>query len=128
MTRDKLFGKPHELKRRRPGSAEQPKDGAAPTYDRDRRSLFFLGRLVKALHRSAGNQELILLAFQELRWPPRIDDPLPIMPGKNPKKRLHDTIESLNELHEAPLLRFGGDGTGCGVRWWLLDPSPIDHR
>jgi hypothetical protein len=65
-------------------------------------------------------QEAILMAFEEENWPPRIDDPLPVHPDMLPKRRLHDTIKSLNRNQKRPLIRFMGDGTGEGVRWESL--------
>jgi hypothetical protein len=65
-------------------------------------------------------QEAILIAFEEERWPPRIDDPLPGSPDLLPKRRLHDTIKSLNRNQKNRLVRFMGDGTGEGVRWELV--------
>ena len=39
--------------------------------------LSFGVRIVKRFPRAARNQEIILSAFEEEGWPPRIDDPLP---------------------------------------------------
>ena len=68
----------------------------------------------------ARNQEIILSAFEEEGWPPRIDDPLPPSRNVEPKRRLHDTIKWLNRDQEARVLAFLGDGTGEGVRWRSL--------
>jgi hypothetical protein len=70
-------------------------------------------------------QEAILMAFEEEQWPPRIDDPLPGHPDLLPKRRLHDTIKSLNRNQKNSLIRFMGDGTGEGIRWELI-PSRND--
>jgi hypothetical protein len=67
-------------------------------------------------------QEAILMAFEEEKWPPRIDDPLPGNADLLPKRRLHDTIKSLNRNQKNCLVRFMGDGTGEGVRWELVTP------
>jgi hypothetical protein len=88
-----------------------------PTWDRDRQQLR-LGRInVKEFKVPAPNQEAILAAFQEENWPPRIDDPLPPLADMEPKRRLHDTISSLNRNQKVPLIRFLGDGSGEGIRW-----------
>jgi hypothetical protein len=73
--------------------------------------------LIKAFKVPAPNQEVILAAFEEERWPPRIDDPLAPVPGLEAKRRLHETITSLNRNQRHPLISFHGDGSGQGVRW-----------
>jgi hypothetical protein len=88
-----------------------------PTWDRDRQQLRLGNLIVKQFKVPAANQEAILAAFQEEDWPVRIDDPLPPKSDQDPKRRLHDTINSLNRNQKRPLLRFVGDGSGEGVRW-----------
>lgn len=90
---------------------------APPTWDRDRQQLRVGKAIIKEYKLPAPNQEAILAAFQEENWPPRIDDPLPPQGEIDPKRRLHDTITSLNRNQKEPLLRFLGDGSGEGVRW-----------
>jgi hypothetical protein len=75
------------------------------------------GKLVKRFRVPSPNQERILAAFEEEGWPPRIDDPLPPHPEQEPKRRLRDTIKSLNRHQINRLLHLTGDGTGQGVRW-----------
>jgi hypothetical protein len=77
--------------------------------------------VVKRFKAPAANQETILAAFEEEEWPPRIDDPLPPSPDLEPKRRLHDTINSLNRNQKKQLLRFFGDGSGMGIRWELVN-------
>ena len=36
------------------------------------------------------------------------------------KRRLHDTINSLNRCQKHSMIRFIGDGTGEGIRWELI--------
>jgi len=93
--------------------------GTQPVWDRDRRELRLGGELVKVFKLPSPMQETILMAFEEEHWPPRIDDPLPTHPEMLPKRRLHDTIKSLNRNQKNALVRFMGDGTGEGVRWEL---------
>jgi hypothetical protein len=88
-----------------------------PFWDRDRQELRVGPRVVKQFKVPAPNQEVILAAFHEEDWPARIDDPLPPRPEMEPKRRLHDTINSLNRNQKAELVRFLGDGSGEGVRW-----------
>lgn len=105
-----------------------PKENQAdlvPTWDHDRQELR-MGRIViKQFKAPAANQEMILAAFQEEGWPPRIDDPLPQNSDQDPKRRLHDTINSLNRNQKHPLVRFLGDGSGQGVRWDLAKPLSL---
>ena len=98
-------------------------DGPVPQWDRDRQELRVGGVIVKQFKVPARNQELILATFQEEGWPVRIDDPLPQHPGVDSKRRLHDTVNSLNRSHKTRLMRFMGDGRGLGVRWTLVQPT-----
>ena len=92
-----------------------------PRWDRDRQEFRVGGQLVKAFKLPSPNQRMILMAFEEEGWPPRIDDPLPPHNHVDPKRRLHDTIKSLNRNQKSSLIRFMGDGTGQGVRWHLVE-------
>jgi hypothetical protein len=91
-----------------------------PKWDRDRRELRVGNKLIKVFKLPSPMQEAILMAFEEEKWPPRIDDPLPGHPDYPPKRRLHDTIKSLNRNQKNCLIRFMGDGTGEGIRWELI--------
>lgn len=88
-----------------------------PIWDRQRRELRVAGVMVKQFKVPAANQEAILAAFDEEGWPVRVDDPLPPRPEQDPKRRLHDTINSLNRNQKHPLVRFTGDGSGQGILW-----------
>ena len=88
-----------------------------PNWDKDRRQLRLGGHTVKHYKVPAANQEIILAVFEEEGWPHRIDDPLPLTGSIEPKRRLHDTINSLNRNQRESLLRFSGDGNGEGVCW-----------
>jgi len=88
-----------------------------PVWDAELHELCVGQLLVKCFKWPALNQETVLSAFQEEDWPKRIDDPLPPRPELDPKRRLHDTIKSLNRNQKNRLIRFKGDGTGQGVRW-----------
>jgi len=88
-----------------------------PLWDPDLSRLTFANVIVKEYRTPAPNQQLILSVFQEEGWPPRIDDPLPPHPDLEPKRRLHETIISLNRNQRNRILRFCGDGHGQGVRW-----------
>jgi hypothetical protein len=88
-----------------------------PCWDAQLQRLYWNGVLVKQYRVPAANQQLILAAFEEERWPPRIDDPLPQSGGIDPIARLHDAIKRLNRNQISQLLVFGGDGSGRGVMW-----------
>lgn len=96
---------------------ETPHSRMAPHWDSDLQELRVNGLIVKRFKVPAPNQEMILAAFEEEHWPARIDDPLPPHPDQDPKRRLHDTIVSLNRNHKSRMIRFMGDGSGQGVRW-----------
>lgn len=105
-----------------PGSPRTvvPAGQITPTWDRDRRQLRLGSAIVKEFKVPAMNQEIILAVFEEERWPPKIDDPLPRKPEIDPQRRLHDTINSLNRRQRRHLVHFGADGLGCGIRWELV--------
>jgi hypothetical protein len=105
------------------GSAAKPAPKMVPRWDRDRQELRVGPYLVKQFKVPALNQERILAAFEEEGWPVRIDDPLPPQQEQDPKRRLHDTINSLNRKQKHRLMRFMGDGTGQGIRWSLITAS-----
>lgn len=90
---------------------------ARPHWDPTKRELRVGGVLVKRFRVPAPNQELVLSAFEEERWPPRIDDPLPPNGEVSPKQRLRTTIHCLNRNMKRPVIRFQGDGTGKGICW-----------
>ena len=99
-----------------------------PKWDSARQRLTFGTTIIKEFKVPAANQEMIISAFEEEGWPPRIDDPLPPQPEQDPKRRLHDTINSLNRNQKSFLLRFLGDGSGQGIRWEpveVANGSPI---
>jgi hypothetical protein len=99
------------------------KSSAPPSWDRAHRVLVFAGQVIKRFNWPARNQELILTAFEEMGWPDRIDDPLPITEGISQKDRLHDTIKCLNRKRIIKSIRFAGDGTGQGVCWRPSDEA-----
>ncbi len=89
----------------------------SPSWDRNRQELKVGNTVVKRFRVPAANQESILAAFEEEHWPPRIDDPLPPHPEQSPKRRLQETIKSLNRNQRTSMIRFLGDGSGQGVLW-----------
>ena len=93
-----------------------PKD-QRPTWDTDRKELWFGPHLIKRFRFQSPNQETILTVFHEDGWPSKIDDPLPPVPNQTSRQRLHDAIKNLNRHRLSRMIRFAGDGTGEGVRW-----------
>jgi len=91
-----------------------------PVWDGPRRELRVGQVVIKRYCVPAENQEAILAAFEEESWPVHIDDPLAPVPGIDPKRRLHSTIQCLNRNQQVQLVHFRGDGYGRGVRWELL--------
>ncbi|REJ67841.1 MAG: hypothetical protein DWQ31_10140 [Planctomycetota bacterium] len=96
-------------------------DEAVPFWDQDRRELRLMGALIKQFRLPSPNQETVLQAFEEEGWPTRVDDPLPPVSDIDPKRRLHDTIKSLNRHQKAKRIRFMGDGRGEGILWESLE-------
>lgn len=101
----------------------KPSPRVVPHWDADMQELRINGLIVKQFKVPAPNQEMVLAAFEEEQWPARIDDPLPPQADQDPKRRLHDTIVSLNRSHKHRLIRFMGDGSGEGVRWTVIGDS-----
>ena len=90
---------------------------ALPQWNSQRRELSLDGLLVKKFRTAAANQELVIVAFKEERWPHRIDDPLPPDSELDFRCRLINTIKQLNRSQVNPLIRFSGDGSGKGILW-----------
>ena len=90
---------------------------SGPHWDARTRMLSFDGVVVKHFKVPAGNQELVLSAFQEEGWPRIIDDPLPPVADIDAKRRLHDTINRLNRNQKHRMMRFSGNGSGRAVGW-----------
>ena len=102
-----------------PGQGADSLRTSKPRWDSDRHQLRLGKDLIKCFKLPSPNQETVLAAFEEEDWPPRITDPLPPVPEIDPKRRLQDTIKSLNRCQKTSVLRFSGDGTGEGVLWQI---------
>jgi len=94
-----------------------PIGSGLPRWDCKLRQLWFGGCVVKRFRLPASNQEAVLSVFEAEGWPPSIDDPLPWLPKRQCKERLHATIRCLNANHKNRLVRFRGNGTGEAVLW-----------
>ena len=96
-----------------------------PEWDEVRHELRLGDIIVKKFKWRAANQEAILSAFEEEGWPPHIDDPLPPISEKDPKRRLSDAIKCLNRKQLNALIRFCGDGTGEGLYWEIIHRDSV---
>ena len=108
------------LARRVIGHDRRGNRARGPNWDCLLRELRVNGQLVKRYKVPSPNQERVIRTFHEEGWPLRIDDPLPQDTDQDPKKRLNETIKSLNRHQSRRLIRFHGDGTGEGVCWALV--------
>jgi hypothetical protein len=117
-----LLALPQGVAEPAPRADPPPVAEVKPKWDRERQELRLGDAVVKQFKVPAANQERILAAFEEDGWPVRIDDPLPPSSDQDSKRRLHDTINSLNRNQKRNLIRFSGDGSGQGVLWQLAEP------
>jgi hypothetical protein len=86
-----------------------------PNWDEQSGELTFNGQLIRKWPRMATGVYAVLNVFQELGWPPRIDDP--VTGGANPE-RVNNTCKSLRlDLKQ---ITFRADGSGKGYRWEAL--------
>ena len=94
-----------------------------PKWDAPRQELRLGRYLIKQFKLPADRQNTVLCTFEEEKWPPRIDDPLPGSSAEDRKRRLHNTINALNRNQIHPWIHFLGDGRGQGIRWELQSPA-----
>ncbi|MCG8584087.1 MAG: hypothetical protein MI757_05185 [Pirellulales bacterium] len=106
-------------------ASDKPIRWPKPAWRSEVAELSVGGVLVKRYRVPAPNQQTILSAFEEEGWPARIDDPLPLKPEREPRRTLHDTINSLNARQVNTLVRFVGDGSGEGVQWELIEGAAL---
>lgn len=111
---DVLLSLPDSQPQSNEAEPQDNRNASAPSWNKTRGELSFEGNLAKKVRNigAAKNVVLILDTFQELKWPEKIDDPLP---GGADGKRLRDAIESLNKGLIG--IRFRPDGTGMGITW-----------
>lgn len=102
---------------------DEPDESPTPVWDHERQQLRVGKAIVKQYKVPAPNQETILATFQEADWPDVIDDPLPPHSEIEPKRRLYDTIKSLNRNQKRTLIRFRMHGSGEEIRWDLVKTS-----
>ncbi len=111
---------PRPVGRREKPPGRHSRAAAVPLWDRQRRILRMDGCVVKQFQTPSPSQEAVLMAFEEAGWPAAIDDPLPPHPGQDARRRLRNTIQSLNANQTTPLLHFRSDGAGGRILWELL--------
>jgi hypothetical protein len=92
---------------------------AIPFWDSERRELRVGDIVAKRFRQPARNQEIVLAAFQEEGWPPRIDNPLPGNGDTSEQDRLHDAVRRLNQQANR-MIRFECDGRSEGIVWSLV--------
>ncbi|MFT3920932.1 MAG: hypothetical protein QM778_00190 [Myxococcales bacterium] len=100
--------------KRRPQAKGEFLSSSKPFWNHELRHLLWGSLLVKEYKHPAPNQELILTTFQREDWPSRIENPLS---EEMPKRRLHDTIATLNRGQLHAVLHFYADGNASGVCW-----------
>ena len=77
----------------------QSRQKTKPQWIPEKRQLMFNGRLIKQFRVPSSNQETIFAAFEEEGWPERIYDPLIPKKGIAIKRRVAETIKSMNRWH-----------------------------
>ncbi len=122
-----LEGESPDMPMSAPAASVAYAGGTKPHWNRDQRDLLVGTVVVKRFRVPAPNQELVLSAFEEEGWPPRIDDPLPPIFDISSKRRLHTTIAALNRNQAHRVLRFRGDGRGEGVLWEPTIPPDLTN-
>ena len=83
-----------------------------PHFDQATGRLSFGGQVIRTYSRRATNCFPVLRAFEELNWPPCIDDPL--SGGKN-SARLNNTVRTLKT--NLRLIEFYAAGDGASFGW-----------
>jgi hypothetical protein len=118
LSRTLLFADPEDC-RSGTNVSDDSQNGvvALPIWDSSRHELWLGNHLIKQFKHRSPNQEIILAAFQEEGWPVSVRDPLRPLQEVDSKRRLNDTIKSLNHHQVKEMMRFRGDGTGEGIIW-----------
>jgi hypothetical protein len=92
-----------------------------PVWDTTQHQLRLGATIVKQYKLARPSQETILAAFDEVGWPPFIENPLPKDSHVDAKTRLLDAIESLNRNQRSPRICFATDSDGAEVYWGLTE-------
>jgi hypothetical protein len=83
-----------------------------PIWNRAAGELSLAGVVIRKVSPQAKNVQLILDAFEEDRWAPHIDSPIP---GGANSRRLGEAVCSANKGLSA--IRLFCDGRGAGIQW-----------
>ena len=104
-----------------PDNADSAAEGRfPPEFDPGLRELRWGDIVLKQFRQPADNQELILASFQELGWPPMIDDPLLRLDGSDEiaaRDRLRFTVKNLNRYMKHVVVKFHVHRNGRAVTW-----------
>ena len=87
-----------------------------PEWDSGRRILR-VADFTRRINPNAKNLILILDSFQELGWPPGVDNPVPPIGDKTPEKTLRDAVTGLNKGMEDCPIKFAMRNSGEGIGW-----------
>ena len=90
------------------------------------KTLTFRGETVKEFRHAAPNQFRVLDAFEETGWLNTVDDPLLRKEGMNPKRRVTNTVDALNNNHTSNVIFFRTNGKGTGFEWGVILASERD--
>jgi hypothetical protein len=96
-----------------PSTASAPEQfPCKPRWDGETRTLYLGDVVVKTFDRNSATNQLDLIeAFEREGWPSSVADPF-----RN-RRRLDETMRYWNSSNGGEFIKFGGDGTGEGVRW-----------
>ena len=107
------------------GVAPGRMNATKPHWNADQRELLLGELFVTNFRGRRGNQEKVVVRFDELGWPHCMDDPLPSLPIEKAQSRLHDVVRGLN--HRQALIHYFRDGSGKRICWKLAQPdAPTD--
>ena len=96
-----------------------PMGRLTPRYNAEHRLFSWGAHLLKRYRQREGNQEKILAAAEELRWPALFDDPLPRPRNVDSHAHLRTTIGDLNRRQKLAVVRFHVNGAGTKIGWEL---------
>jgi hypothetical protein len=86
-----------------------------PEWDSKAGKVALRGKVIRTVAVRAKNVRAILKAFEDARWPPHVEFRFR---GIKAKRRLHETVRTLNEGLRG--IKFFCDGSTTGVQWQKL--------
>ena len=95
-------------------------DTNKPNWNKQDKTLYYEGNVVKRFSRIAVNQFLVLDGFEELGWPMELDSPLTGGGNRDPVTMTQDTAKNLNDRRESESIKFSTNGRGTGFSWSAL--------